>query len=453
MWSPTKATPTSSSSLSSDNKNIREEVDDCRCSNIETIVDVDLTITPQQQQQQQQIIKLNNKQQTFGSVGAQSSYVGQQAGGQQERKFVKSEEDEQEEESDCKHFTESATDSGFISGPQQIDISSSANILNDHSTKIKRNSAGAVEQYNITTTALSRKAQKQQKEQEQKEEEDENLIFDSGCIAEVEDSAEIEPKSVTTSNASTTTTESASNDSQMLIKHNVDAGMAEWFCNLSLQTDGTQTADNTSRLGINNLNALQRQRTTAQQQQQQQQQNLTTGNSIITPTVPTITMTPSSAWEQFYQQNDDGDTPLHLACISGSVDVPTIRNRNGNTALHLACISGEEQCVRALIIPISPSEINEARNQYGNRANDKTYLSCARLPSDLEIRNYDVIELLGGQYMHRFEINKLFKGLMKGLLRINGKFICIDCVVEKILSLLIKQLAIIDECTRHGEMS
>uniref|UniRef100_A0A1B0G1K9 Uncharacterized protein n=1 Tax=Glossina morsitans morsitans TaxID=37546 RepID=A0A1B0G1K9_GLOMM len=398
MWSPTKATPTSSSSLSSDNKNIREEVDDCRCSNIETIVDVDLTITPQQQQQQQQIIKLNNKQQTFGSVGAQSSYVGQQAGGQQERKFVKSEEEEQEEESDCKHFTEStATDSGFISGPQQIDISSSVNILNDHSTKIKKNSAGAVEQYNITTTALSRKAQKQQKEQEQKEEEEEeNLIFDSGCIAEVEDSAEIEPKSVTTSNASTTTTtESASNDSQMLIKHNVDAGMAEWFCNLSLQTDGTQTADNASRLGINNLNALQRQRTTAQQQQQQQQQqpqqqqqqqNLTTGNSIITPTVPTITMTPSSAWEQFYQQNDDGDTPLHLACISGSVDVvaalicmaphpcllniqnddcqtplhlaaltaqpkilrmlliagaePTIRNRNGNTALHLACISG-----------------------------------------------------------------------------------------------------------------
>uniref|UniRef100_A0A1B0BKW8 Uncharacterized protein n=2 Tax=Glossina TaxID=7393 RepID=A0A1B0BKW8_9MUSC len=442
MWSPTKATPTSSSSLSSDNKNKREEVDDCRCSNIETKVDVDLTITPQQQQQQQQI-KINNKQQTLSSVGAQSSYVGQQAGGQQERKFVKSEEVEQEEESDCKHFTESATDSGFISGPQQIDISSSANILNDHSTTIKRNSAGAIEQYNITTTALSRKAQKQQKEQEQ-EEVEENSIFDSGCIAEVEDSVEIEPKSVTTSNASTTTTESASNDSQMLIKHNVDAGMAEWFCNLSLQTDGTQTADNASRLGINNLNALQRQRTTTttttqqqqqQQPQQQQQQNVTTGNSIITPTVPTITMTPSSAWEQFYQQNDDGDTPLHLACISGSVDVvaalicmaphpcllniqnddcqtplhlaaltaqpkilrmlliagaePTIRNRNGNTALHLACISGEEQCVRALIIPISPSEINEARNQYGNRANDKTYLSCARLPSDLEIRNYD----------------------------------------------------------------
>uniref|UniRef100_A0A1A9V1H5 ANK_REP_REGION domain-containing protein n=1 Tax=Glossina austeni TaxID=7395 RepID=A0A1A9V1H5_GLOAU len=125
------------------------------------------------------------------------------------------------------------------------------------------------------------------------------------------------------------------------------------------------------------------------------------------------------------------ERPLHLACISGSVDVVAalicmaphpcllnIQNDDCQTPLHLAALTAqpkilrmlliagaEEQCVRALIIPISPSEINEARNQYGNRANDKTYLSCARLPSDLEIRNYDVIELLGGQHMHSSAVN------------------------------------------------
>lgn len=68
---------------------------------------------------------------------------------------------------------------------------------------------------------------------------------------------------------------------------------------------------------------------------------------------------------------------------------PTIRDRHGNTALHLACMSGEEQCVRALTMSIGASEVNEAHRQYGHRANDKSYLKCAHLPSDLEIRNYD----------------------------------------------------------------
>lgn len=52
-------------------------------------------------------------------------------------------------------------------------------------------------------------------------------------------------------------------------------------------------------------------------------------------------------------------------------------------------MSGEEQCVRALTMSIGASEVNEAHRQYGHRANDKSYLKYAHLPSDLEIRNYD----------------------------------------------------------------
>lgn len=68
-----------------------------------------------------------------------------------------------------------------------------------------------------------------------------------------------------------------------------------------------------------------------------------------------------------------------------------MRDRHGNTALHLSCISGEKQCVRALTEKFGASEIHEAHRQYGHRSNDKAVssLSYARLPADLEIRNYD----------------------------------------------------------------
>jgi len=68
-----------------------------------------------------------------------------------------------------------------------------------------------------------------------------------------------------------------------------------------------------------------------------------------------------------------------------------VRDRHGNTALHLSCIAGEKQCVHALTVKFGASEIHEAHRQYGHRSNDKAVssLSYARLPADLEIRNYD----------------------------------------------------------------
>lgn len=70
---------------------------------------------------------------------------------------------------------------------------------------------------------------------------------------------------------------------------------------------------------------------------------------------------------------------------------PSVRDSHGNTALHLSCIAGEKQCVRALTEKFGATEIHEAHRQYGHRSNDKAVssLSYARLPADLEIRNYD----------------------------------------------------------------
>ncbi|XP_067624998.1 NF-kappa-B inhibitor cactus-like isoform X2 [Eurosta solidaginis] len=196
----------------------------------------------------------------------------------------------------------------------------------------------------------------------------------------------------------------------MGLKHDVDAHMAERFCNLGLQN-----------APMNNLNSSSRITTAVAA--------ATTKNTTESNQIP--------AWEKCYRQNDEGDTYLHLACISGHENVvaalirlaihpcllnikndygqtplhlasltkqrrilrmlllagaePCIRDSQGNTALHLACMSGDEQCVNALTIPISASEINEAHRQYGYRSNDKVYssLSAATLPPDLEIRNYD----------------------------------------------------------------
>ncbi|ALC39758.1 cact [Drosophila busckii] len=100
-------------------------------------------------------------------------------------------------------------------------------------------------------------------------------------------------------------------------------------------------------------------------------------------------------------QNDVAQTPLHLAALTAQPTIlrmlllagaePTVRDRHGNTPLHLSCISGEKQCVRALTEKFGASEIHEAHRQYGHRSNDKSVssLSYARLPADLEIRNYD----------------------------------------------------------------
>lgn len=114
-------------------------------------------------------------------------------------------------------------------------------------------------------------------------------------------------------------------------------------------------------------------------------------------------------WEIYYQQNDDGDTYLHLAVIHGNekavaevikaavhpclFDIQndmyhaalhlavllkqskivrqlvvagadlTVRDHNGNTALHLACSNGDLECVKNLLQPLSKQESIERSNK------------------------------------------------------------------------------------------
>uniref|UniRef100_A0A1B0AND7 Uncharacterized protein n=1 Tax=Glossina palpalis gambiensis TaxID=67801 RepID=A0A1B0AND7_9MUSC len=138
---------------------------------------------------------------------------------------------------------------------------------------------------------------------------------------------------------------------------------------------------------------------------------------------------PSTSWSEVYQQNDDGNTKLHLACVSFDINMiktllfiaphpclyntlnydcrtplhlatlaqrpkilralllagasPTICDRQGNTALHLACRSGVEESVLAIIAPFSEDEVAEFSREHINH-NVSTCISKV-----LEMRNYN----------------------------------------------------------------
>ncbi|XP_016981065.1 NF-kappa-B inhibitor cactus [Drosophila rhopaloa] len=284
------------------------------------------------------------------------------------------------------------SDSGFISGPQSSQIFSEE--ITDESE----------EQQDLEDK--NQKVSEPHKTQP--------VVLDSGIIDEEDDQQQDkeEHQDITTADS-------------MRLKNSADTGIPQWTVESNLASRGEQ---------LNNLG-----------QSSKVQSSTATANtknpnptgSGATSSAPLSSISIINAWEQFFQQNDDGDTPLHLACISGSVDVvtalirmaphpcllniqndvaqtplhlaalttqpnimrmlllagaePTVRDRHGNTALHLSCIAGEKQCVRALTEKFGATEIHEAHRQYGHRSNDKAVssLSYARLPADLEIRNYD----------------------------------------------------------------
>lgn len=245
--------------------------------------------------------------------------------------------------------------------------------------------------------------------------------IDSGCIEDEEGDFD-QPGRI---DKGTITEESG----KMILDTSNDNGLTELFCTLSLR----------SNQQLNNLNST----------QQTVPSTLITSDKKSINTSTTSTENINKKWEIYYTQNNDGDTQLHLACVTGYVNViaalirmaphpclldiqndeaqsalhiatltaqplvirmllvagaePTLRDRNGNTPLHLACISGDLQCVKALTIPISSSELQEAQRLTTqttntpikiNNFNDRPiiqpeYFPCAQLPTDLEIRNYD----------------------------------------------------------------
>ncbi|XP_073989970.1 NF-kappa-B inhibitor cactus isoform X3 [Rhodnius prolixus] len=148
----------------------------------------------------------------------------------------------------------------------------------------------------------------------------------------------------------------------------------------------------------------------------------------------------SVPWELYFQQDDDGDTQLHIAIIQGCVEVvynlirmvPSsrfldIRNdmrqatlhlavltshpriirrlvcagactksvdRNGNTALHLATAAGDVNCVRALTEPINPSEVAAAQLRYRPTPRQPQ-------PPELDLYNYEGLTCVHLSVMRR----------------------------------------------------
>ncbi|KAL0121074.1 hypothetical protein PUN28_008655 [Cardiocondyla obscurior] len=130
-------------------------------------------------------------------------------------------------------------------------------------------------------------------------------------------------------------------------------------------------------------------------------------------------------WRLYCEQDDDGDTQLHIAIMQGYVEAalvliriaphpcllntynddmqsslhlavltsqslvarrlilagadPSLRNFRGNTALHLACTSGDLACAKALTDPLSPLERNQLMPGQ----------TVPALPQNLEQRNYN----------------------------------------------------------------
>lgn len=340
MWNPTPSAASSSSQSSSDNKPLTKEVevDDCKCSGSSSVGEQQQQIIDQQLQQQ--IGRNNSKHQQTSTFGGQltSSTTDNQQHKQQQQGDIPTaiagagavSQDIEGEDSDNKKFldtTEETTDSGFISGPQ---TSSSSNIFPDTD---KTTTGATSKQLNITATA------KDQQQQQQKQQQYEIPNFDSGCIEAEDEDIETEQSQ----------SQQTPKDPQMLLKNNVDAGMSEWFCNLSLQNNPmggsttttqqqqqqqqqrTQQSMSVAGSGLNNLDAP---KTRPTQQQQQQQTNRptqlptsaslptsylqhaagssATSNMDVTHQIQTGNVpqqiTPANAWEHYYQQNDDGDT-------------------------------------------------------------------------------------------------------------------------------------------------
>ncbi|XP_060644756.1 NF-kappa-B inhibitor cactus isoform X1 [Drosophila nasuta] len=365
--------------------------DDCSCA--ADGVSVASTANPASVEQQPKVpatIENNSKQITATTTNTTSSFGG------------RSNESSSSEKKELAAQSET-TDSGFISGPQSTQIFSEE-IFED----------------NDEESSSDKGQQKPEQQQQQQLGKDKKpataTVSDSGFLTEeIEVSGEQQ------------TEQEQEQETEMRLKYNVDKGTKQWTVQSSLASDEP----------INNLNSA----TTTANNPPSSNNTTTTGrNKNAAQTTTNVGLNNSNimnAWEQFFQQNDDGDTPLHLACISGYMDVvealirmaphpcllniqndvaqtplhlaaltaqptilrrlllagaePTVRDRHGNTALHLSTIAGEKQCVRALTEKFGASEIQEAHRHYGYLSNDKAVssLSYARLPADLEMRNYD----------------------------------------------------------------
>ncbi|KAH8377194.1 hypothetical protein KR093_003964 [Drosophila rubida] len=390
MWNQ-KATAAATSDNNKEKATTTTAAEDCSC--VADGVSVASTANSASVEQQSKLpsaIETNSKQITTTTTSSSFGGRSNESSGSEKKEFAAQSE---------------TTDSGFISGPQSTQIFSEEIFEDNEETQNKKGSDKG-----------------QKSEQQQQLDKDKKTatttVSDSGFLTEEIEVSEEQQ-----------TEQEQETESEMRLKYNVDNGIKQWTVQSSLASDEP----------INNLNSA---TTTANNPPNSTTTTttITSGrnkNAAQTTTNAGLNSNIMNAWEQFFQQNDDGDTPLHLACISGYMDVvealirmaphpcllniqndvaqtplhlaaltaqptilrrlllagaePTVRDRHGNTALHLSTIAGEKQCVRALTEKFGASEIQEAHRHYGYLSNDKAVssLSYARLPADLEMRNYD----------------------------------------------------------------
>lgn len=110
----------------------------------------------------------------------------------------------------------------------------------------------------------------------------------------------------------------------------------------------------------------------------------------IIPTL--IRLAPVPWWLDI--QNDDEQTPLHLAVMTRQASVvrrllifgasAMIRDGNGNTPLHAACEMGDLNSVKEILRPITAPEF---RNYTNIKPNSHQSFPC-RIPINLEQKNY-----------------------------------------------------------------
>lgn len=184
------------------------------------------------------------------------------------------------------------TDSGFLSGPQnsffeeheESKHSSAENISNSFNSQNPNINKSVHKDGNYAN--ISDHCQKAAEEL---------CIVDSGCIEEeecesndlhadiVQPNTRSRPQVINSPNQTSVSEVTSSQDNKMKSKQDVDAHISEHFCNLSLQ-HGT----------INNLGASCKDSTV------DPEPAITTKSSTELNQLP--------AWEQYYQQNDEGDT-------------------------------------------------------------------------------------------------------------------------------------------------
>uniref|UniRef100_A0A2H8THA5 NF-kappa-B inhibitor cactus n=1 Tax=Melanaphis sacchari TaxID=742174 RepID=A0A2H8THA5_9HEMI len=115
-------------------------------------------------------------------------------------------------------------------------------------------------------------------------------------------------------------------------------------------------------------------------------------------------------WQLYFQQNEDGDTQLHLSILHGYIQVSKrlidicpdsklldIRNDDGQSALHLAVITNQCEIVKYLMMANANAEILDCNGNtavhlacYGGKLDCLRILaSYVLLPKILDTINYD----------------------------------------------------------------